>query len=214
MGDINLAIGIMAIPEREENVNKIIEVLNTDSVKVFYDFEHTTPYETSKKAFTTLAQQEDITHILVIQDDVKICENFLDIVYKVIEANSDVILNLYNPRFNEYNTNTSPYFVFDVVTMFSGQAIIMPRDIAIDCFDWCDKHPDRRKIFLHADDSSIKIYANARKVKLVGTKVSLVQHLKIKRADGRIPITHQSRLFLDDFEDKDKINWQKKLSKS
>lgn len=206
LDDIKLSIGIMAVPQREDNVDKIVQELNA-SAEVFYDYDKIGTYKASKRVFTTLAQDESTTHILVLQDDVAVCENFIEIVYKVIEANPDAIINLYNPKFSSYDISDSPYFTFDLFTMFSGQAIIMPKQIAVRCFLWCDIHPDKRKSCLNADDSSIKIFALANNIPRVGTKVSLVQHLMLINSKDILPISHKSRLFFDDFDNKDKINW-------
>lgn len=206
LNNIKLSIGIMAVPQRKNNVDKILQKLNVPA-EVFYDYNKLGTYQASKRVFTTLAQDESTTHILVLQDDVAVCENFIEIVYKVIGANPDVIINLYNPRFSSYDISDSPYFTFDLFTMFSGQAIIMPKQIAVRCFLWCDIHPDKRKSCLNADDSSIKIFASANNIPRVGTKVSLVQHLMLTNSKGILPISHKSRLFFDDFDNKDKINW-------
>ena len=204
---IKLGIGIMAVPQRTANVNKILQELNVDA-QVFYDHDNIGTYKASKRVFTTLAQDESLTHILVLQDDVALCENFTEIVYKVIGANPNVIINLYNPKFSSYDVSDCPYFTFDLFTMFSGQAIIMPRQIAINCFTWCDLHPNKRKSFLNADDSSIKIFALSNNIPRIGTKVSLVQHLMLTNPKGIVPISHKSRLFLDDFANKNDIDWQ------
>lgn len=206
LNNIKLSIGIMAVPQRKNNVDKILQKLNVPA-EVFYDYNKLGTYQASKRVFTTLAQDESTTHILVLQDDVAVCENFIEIVYKVIGANPDVIINLYNPRFSSYDIADSPYFTFDLFTMFSGQAIIMPKQIAVRCFLWCDIHPDKRKSCLNADDSSIKIFASANNIPRVGTKVSLVQHLMLTNSKGIVPISHRSRLFLDDYINKDRIHW-------
>ncbi len=206
LDDIKLSIGIMAVPQRKDNVDKILQKLNA-SAEVFYDYDKIGTYRASKRVFTTLAQDKSTTHILVLQDDVALCENFIEIVYKVIESNPDAIINLYNPRFSSCDISDSPYFRFDLFTMFSGQAIIMPRELAINCFVWCDLHPNKRKSCLNADDSSIKIFALANGIPRVGTKVSLVQHLMLTNSKGIVPISHKSRLFLDDYINKDRIHW-------
>lgn len=170
---MKLKVKIMGVPSREENINKLVDELGLKSSDVVYGDESIgRPYETSKTAFTTKLGK-GTTHILVIQDDVEVCEDFIENVTKVVDVFPNDILTFFNPQYSTYR-GFNYYVVNSNVRMF-GQAICMPVDVAKQCFNWCeDTLPDMFKI---DDDLNIKRFAEANHVRIVGTVVPLVQHL-------------------------------------
>lgn len=170
---MKLKVKIMGVPSRQENIDKLVDDLGLSSSDVVYGDESLhRPYETSKTAFTTKLGR-GTTHILVIQDDVEVCENFIENVTKIIEVFPNRILTFFNPTYSQYKGFN--YYVVDTGTRMFGQAICMPVDLAKQCFNWCDDTlPEMLKI---DDDLNIKRFAEANKIKIIGTVVPLVQHL-------------------------------------
>ena len=169
-----IKIRIMGVPRLQNNINKLVEELGLEESDVFYAHpEVCNPYLTSKSAFTA-SVKKNITHIIVLQDDVEVCDNFAENALKVINEFPDSVISFFNCLY-KYPSNTRNYFYFKKADLFTGQALCIPVKYIKDMFEWCDENADGTWIG-QEDDTSIRKYAEAHDIPLVGTLVSLVQH--------------------------------------
>lgn len=165
-------IKIMAHSSRRDNVLKICKQLNMDESIVVYDDRENggDALYTARKAWLTPIK-EGITHRLVLQDDVLLCDNFLDIVSDVINTMKDKVISLFNLVPIELTKNKECcYRKFETL---SGTAIIMPVVYIKNCWDWIDKHCGECK----HDDLMIAEYCKKHYIDMYTTIPSLVQHL-------------------------------------
>ena len=117
---------------------------------------------------------EKCTHRLVLQDDVMLCNNFQKIVTKAVEKHPDAVWTLYSSRLkSEHMTKNTPYVRIRGNGIW-GQAIIMPREHIVPCFEWVTKKFGAD--FPH-DDTGIGFYTVEHKVPVFSTFPSTIQHL-------------------------------------
>ena len=167
-------IRIMASPKRETNVKYILNKLKmSDDIVVWDDRPNGgDAMYTARKAWLSPIDK-DTTHRLVLQDDIDICENFIENVEEIAKRNPDNIvslINFLNPT-NYPNKRGTPYYQVSVVP---GCAIMMPSYMITNCMDWCDNYEDK-SLAIH-DDLMISKFANTNGVKLVTILPCIVQH--------------------------------------
>jgi len=113
----------MTVPkaERLENVKKLQQQLNIPETNVFCDFNYRGCRWNSKRAFTYPTAK---SHILVLADDSKVCDDFLIIVNKIINKHPNTIISLFDyydmPQFDTPYLNVKN-------KQITGQAIIIPK---------------------------------------------------------------------------------------
>ena len=90
-------IKIMAHPSRRNNVLSILKQLNMDESIVVYDDRPNggDALYTSRKAWLS-PMPVDKTHRLVLQDDILLCDNFINIVHDIIRTLPDKVISLFN----------------------------------------------------------------------------------------------------------------------
>lgn len=111
----------------------------------------------------------EATHHLVLQDDIVICNNFVNGVVKVIEAFPDDLISLFH----------GPRKKFDGSCRWGksegvwGQAVVMPTGMVQEFLDWEKKniHPS----FKH-DDSRISLFAIKTKRRVKVPFPNLINH--------------------------------------
>lgn len=166
-------IKIMGSPKRLENIMQEVYALGLDICKdVFLDDRPNggDALYTARKTWN-LPFAEDITHRCVLQDDVQICEGFYEAIQKLVNLYPDAVISLYSSRRDVMKCKN---IVVEIVRGGStAQALICPIGFAEKAFKWalsiCDFYPH--------DDAAICEYARTHGVKILLTRVSLVQHL-------------------------------------
>lgn len=125
---------------------------------------------------------EGVTHRMVLQDDILICNDFIDICNKAIRQFPDAIWSMHSGVWvlPKYRTIDSPYIQIRGCKT-SGEAIIMPVEHIEKMIAWSDAVFGRQ--YKH-DDGRIGFYALANNVRMMGTIPSLTEHLQV---DSCIP---------------------------
>lgn len=173
-GNVKIITKIYGVESRRDMINTTANKLFIPEENIFLDDRPNggSAIYTAKKAY--LSDHGSATHGIFLQDDVEVCDNFLDICYKIIETHPDKIISLFPFDYQkEYycleNLNT-PYV--NVYTL-SACGIIMPIKYIKPCFDWIketfnDEMPD---------DISINLWADANHIKVITTIPALIQHI-------------------------------------
>lgn len=136
-------IKIMAVPTRMANVVALCGRLGLTINDVFCDYEmRKKPLYTSRGAFM-LPYEDGVTHMLVLQDDVKICENLQAFCNMLVNRYpNDVISLFHNQKLPLRNEQVAPY-VIRRTAFATGQGIIIPRKYLADIYSFLDEHnPD------------------------------------------------------------------------
>lgn len=167
-------IRIMASEKRAENVQKLLDKLELPDAAVTWDDrpEGGDAMYTARKAWLH-PMEEGITHRLILQDDIDVCENFREIVDRIVKTHPERVLSLINflqPK-NFPNYNNTPYYR---VYTIPGCAILMPKEIIEPCVQWCDESTD--ETLKPHDDLMISKYCREHNVMMVTVLPCIVQH--------------------------------------
>lgn len=119
-------------------------------------------------------ESTDVTHAVILQDDLQLCDGFLEIVGKCCEHFEDAVWSLFCSRITDSDKKTdSPYIRIKGCGMY-GPAIIFPMKYLADFKSWQKECvPDG---FIH-DDIVIGEYCKQNKIEVMSTIPSLLQHL-------------------------------------
>lgn len=165
-------IRIMAHPSRRDNVLKILKQLNMDESIVVYDdrVDGDDAICAARRAwlYPILSYK---THRLVLQDDVLLCDNFINIVHDIISTLPDKVITLFNLIPRDFVKNKE--CCYERIERLFGCAIIMPVFCINDCWQWIDAHYDNGKHY----DMLISEYCKMNRIAMFTTIPVIVQHL-------------------------------------
>lgn len=119
-------------------------------------------------------ENTDVTHVLVLQDDAELCDDFLQIVQKCCEQFENAVWSLFNSRIKPDDRKTdSPYIKIRGYGMY-GVGVIFPMKYYQDFMNWqAECVPEG---FEH-DDVVIGEYCKQSGIDVMSTIPSLLQHL-------------------------------------
>ena len=177
-----LSVSVMCAPFdefRRENVEQMIkdigvwEIQNmTCHFNIIQDWHKRGVWETAKLAWMD-SFGKGSTHHLVLQDDVKVCKNFIDTVYSLIKAKPNDPMCFYaNRKVCEKAKEEDARWV-SIPDGIWGQAVLLPVDMVQDFLMWEIEHirPD----FKH-DDSRLAMYCVKKKTPVMCPMPSIVEH--------------------------------------
>lgn len=167
-------IRIMAHPSRRENVLRMLSKLDMDEDIVSWDDRPNggDAIYTAEKAWLSPAEP-GITHRVVLQDDIELCDKFLCAVGKIIRDLPDACVSLYNGLPADLRADkTNPYIQVNEVC---GPGIILPMKYVQDCWAWIARQPDGPDRW--HDDRMILRYCQHRGVPIYSTVPLTIQHI-------------------------------------
>lgn len=181
-----LDVRVFGIEERMPNIEKIKEQI--PAAKIIIDKDHDGIISTSKK---TWSLPTECSHVLVLNDDVELCENFVCICNTMINTHPHSIFSLFSFQFmNGEAVNRRGGFPSDSpyveVNSVSGIGIIMPSRYIMPCINsWREnaKH----------DDTNICNWAIKNDIQILTTMPGIIQHLDFKSSVGHP--TLQSKIY-------------------
>lgn len=171
-------IRIMAHPSRRENVRKILSKLSLQENVVIWDDRENggDAMYTAKKAWTSPVPN-GCTHRLVLQDDIEICDNFIDIVEQISIKNTSQIVSLFHCEKYEDDIR------YISTRRLWGCAIMMPVSFIPLCWEYIEHIPekpwcgDNAKIIMRHDNDCIALWSIDNSIPVINTIPSLVQHI-------------------------------------
>ena len=169
-------VKIMAVKPRRGMVLKMCEQLGLSEAEcVVYDDrpQGGGPQYTRKKCWFEPIP-EGVTHRLVLQDDVELCDNFIETMNRIVNTHPDFIFTLYCPRVKwEHALPNSPYVVIKGRNAW-GPGIMMPVYMIKPLYEFMDRElcPDFPR-----DDGIYSWYAEVEKIHIATTIPSTIQHL-------------------------------------
>ena len=169
-------VKIMAVKPRRKIVLSMLEQLglSEEETVIYDDRPHGggTLY-TCRKCWEAPVP-EGVTHRLVLQDDVLLCDNFLEIMNKIVNSHPEFIFTLYCPRLRfEDAVPDSPYIIIKGCNTW-GPGNMMPVSYIKPVFEFVDAELGRDFPF---DDGIYSWWAQKEKVYIASTIPSTVQHL-------------------------------------
>lgn len=117
---------------------------------------------------------DGVTHRLVLQDDVLLCNDFIEIMNKIVNVHPEFIFTLYCPRLRfEDAVSGSPYIIIKGCNTW-GPGNMMPVSYIKSIFDFVDAELGHDFPF---DDGIYSWWAQREKVYIASTIPSTIQHL-------------------------------------
>lgn len=170
-------IRLMAHPSRRDNVMKILSQLSlSEDIVVWDDRNHGgDAMYTAQKAWT-LPIPDGCTHRLVLQDDIEICDGFLDIVNVVAKKHSSQVISFFHcEEYDEKNryVNTGRLW---------GCAVMIPTHLIKDCWEYIKHIPEepwctKPELVMPHDTDCIMLWTVKDNIPIINTVPSLVQHI-------------------------------------
>ena len=174
MDKYKITIKIYGVKSRMHMINATASKLSISRENIFLDDRANggDALYTAKKAY--LSEHGDATHGIFLQDDIEVCDGFLDICYQIVQTHPDKIISLfpfdYQNKINDFESLSTPYIK---AFTLSACGIIIPVKYIEGCFKWIyEVYHDNI-----ADDTGIKAWANAHKIDIITTIPSLIQHI-------------------------------------
>ncbi len=169
-----LDIRIMAVPERADVVDEIQRQAGVREDRTFWDTEHLGPRENAKRAWLF---PPSASHVMLLQDDIELCDGFVGICERMINAHPEAIISLFPARFTSQGSakgypQKGPYIS---VRRLSGCGLIMPASWIPDCLaSWRDD--------VLGDDTQVEVWADKNDIPRLSTLPSTIQHRDMESA--------------------------------
>lgn len=161
-------VRIFTVPEREEMARKNQEILGLDDDHIILDKNHDGALATAKKAWS---MKTDAPFVMVMNDDVELCKDFMKYCEKIITLHPDDVVSLFSYKLRKrkqvrQRARRTPYVRTDEVM---GQAVIMKSEYVSQCLAyWSDDL---------SDDANIGRWANDHQIPILTTLPCIVQHI-------------------------------------
>lgn len=96
---VNLKINITAVPERLDNVYKMVNKLKkeTDNVEILLDTNHKGLIWNWKRSLLAFDKDKD-THVLSLDDDITFCDDFVKTLLRIIKLLPDEFISLHSTQ--------------------------------------------------------------------------------------------------------------------
>lgn len=167
----------MAHPSRYDNVMKILSSLSLlEDIVVWDDREYGgDAMYTARKAWN-LPIPDGCSHRLILQDDIELCNGFLDIINIVAEKYPSQVISFFHCESydgeNRY-VNTSRLW---------GCAIMIPTYLLRNCWEYIEHIPEKHwctkpELVMPHDTDCITLWTIDSGISIINTVPSLVQHI-------------------------------------
>ena len=197
-------IKIVASHQREEMVENLREALGLTDQDIFYDERTETgnPYLAVKQTWL-LPHEEGVTHRVVLNDDVQVCNGFKQIIEQMTQSHPDCAFSLFTMAFDGESYNDfisgmdSPYIHHD--WSMWGCAILLPIGIVEECFNYIDAVFGEDAL----ESQGILSFLKHKQIPVLSTIPVTVQHIGDDSLyDPSLPVRRTTR-----FEEKPTADW-------
>jgi hypothetical protein len=167
-----VSIRIFGVPERMDCIRENQKRLGIPDELIFIDENHDGCIPTAKKAWSYPTDKE---FVLVLQDDVELCDNFIKYLNAIVDAQPDSIISLFSFQLARHASvnrvpTVSPYVEIRQVT---AQGLVMPTAYVQPCIEaWKDN--------INGDDTNITEWAKENGIRMLTTLPATIQHIGIK----------------------------------
>lgn len=203
-------IHIYGVHNRAAMITETVRTLGLSEAAVHYDDRQNggPMLYTAQKAW--LADVPDgITHRIVLQDDVMVCNDFQKIATQIAETHSKDIINFFpfgfQERIPQIEGQDTPYFLANPL---SGCGIMMPVEYIEPCFDYISTHLDENT----PDDTAIQEWARYAGIKVITTIPALIQHIGDKSIANKGASIRRTVYYDEnpqaDWKNKKVLNWR------
>lgn len=172
---MTVAIRIMAHPKRVAHVEGLASRLRQQGSEpaVLVDENGEGPWSTCRRAWLS-GIESGADHVLVMQDDVRICRDLVASLPAVIAARSDDVVTLFFPRRAMTAAKQRGISWVRIKRYLWAQATMMPARLAAEMVAWADAND--RPEWRRDDDVRMGAFFAHQKRHVWATVPSLVQH--------------------------------------
>lgn len=205
-------IKIYGVEKRISMIKNTVSKLNLTDDDVFLDDRPNggDAFYTSKKALLAPPQAE-ITHRIILQDDIEVCNNFKEIASEIIKTHSDKIIALFPRDFylsmvinkNKNISNKTPYIANS--SFISGCGFILPYEYIPRYLSYAEAHKNDEGFY---EDHAWFDWAMENNITILNTIPALIQHLGDNSLVFKDNVAIRRTKF---FEENPKANWNSKL---
>lgn len=197
-------IKIVASRQRQEMVENLRDTLELTDQDIFYDesYETGNPYLPVKQTWL-LPHEEGVTHRVVLNDDVQVCNGFKQIIEQMTQSHPDCAFSLFTMAFdgdcyNDFISGLGSPYIHHDWSMW-GCAILLPINIVEECFSYIDSVFGENALESHG----ILSYLNHKRIPILSTIPVTVQHIGDDSLfDPNLPIRRTTR-----FEENPTADW-------
>jgi hypothetical protein len=188
-----LAVRIMAVRSRKPMVDRLLAQLGMDESIVFYDDEGLGCIGNALRIWGT-PLKDDESHLLVLQDDVEVVNNFVEIATKCINQFPKAIFGFFNYTLRyEDKQRESPYVLMKNHNV-KGESMLIPKEYIQGYIDFYNSEL-RAKNYPH-DDATCRMYALLNDIPVFSTIPCLVNNLcPVNSVMGHNDANHYSRVW-------------------
>lgn len=166
---------IMGVPHRREKyILPMLEKLKMDESIVFYDEKDGKNKNALSNARKAWLADTDAEFVCVLQDDLLLCDQFVDAAYACAKNFPNSIFSFFNTRIKPCDVSKNTPYINVVGCGVYGQAIMIPTYMIKPMFFWIDANYG--KDYKH-DDIAIGFFASLNDVMVMTTAPCIVQHL-------------------------------------
>jgi hypothetical protein len=160
---ISLSISIMAVPSREEHVNKMITRLryqifeaqrqsfNIKGPDVHWDTELKGPWDCWRKAWDW-HKCYDSTHHVILQDDLLFCADLPQTLCRMAQARPEDMISGFLPRKSVIEATEKDRHWVRTRRFLWAQCVLMPTVLGDSALAWVDEHEEANKAVWRRDD--------------------------------------------------------------
>lgn len=184
---MSIDVHIYGVHARDNMISELADALKLTGKFIHYDDRPNggSPLYTCKKAWLSPVDA-GITHRIVLQDDVAVCDDFLEIAAAIAETHPKAIVSFFPFQFQTTIPGIAecgtPYFLARPI---SGCGVMMPVEYIEPCFDYIRERYDDAV----DDDQGMSFWANSNGVLALTTIPALVQHLgDVSVANPKAPV--------------------------
>ena len=174
-----LDIKIYGIHDRDFLIKPLKKELNLNDKDIIYDDRAGggLPLYTLEKALMQ-PFDKNITHRCVLPDDMICCQNFKEVLTKMINTHPQVIISLFPYNYyrneNNYTKLDSPYIKNN--GLLCGNGIIFPRNVISSIFEFLHE-TYKEKIYILNEETLLTTAFRALHYQFINTIPSTVQHI-------------------------------------
>ena len=156
---IKIAYRVLAVPERQEHVQDILQRLKCDESIVFYDNEHNGCMWNALRLWGSYKEMDrDITHVCLIADDALIVRQFAEASLKCAQRFPNAIWSFATYDAHKRNRGPDSPYVQLWNCNLRGLCYMMPVELIPGYIDFYDRYLSQKKKW-ERDDVTCKMYA-------------------------------------------------------
>lgn len=183
---------------RVEELHKITDHL-TPGYEVVQDHDRDGVWETARRCLIW-GRDSGHSHLLILQDDLKLCRNFELAVDKIVEAVPGEMISLFYGKRKGFD----PFFRWNLAEGPWGQAVIYPTHLIADLLEWVALNIHHQ---FNSYDARVALWCIAARRKCWVSMPSLVDHRgDMKSAMGHVG-KREGPFYIGDDKDPLELDW-------